>query len=211
MAWWDRLRERATAVAEAGLLVHQLVEQGADEAEAVAALRTVSGGSQALRDAAHLVAEKAGSGYPVSREYRLLRAAAGDPVPDLTAEAEAAESRQRQVWEQPFDVSFRQLAQQVPALKDLEQRAQSEPGSFLRKLSFRESGMMGRTPPRKLRDRQVRIVLGIEKAVKRLLGPGSGLPDPVLASSGAERAAVFHLRQAAGIDLQQWRKPRPAR
>lgn len=211
MAWWDRVRARATSVAEAALLVNHLVEQGADDAEAVGRLRTMSGGPQALRDAAQLLAEKADSGYPAAREYRLLRAAAGDPVPELTAEEQATEARQRQLWQQPLEVSFRQLAQQVPALEDLEQRARSDPDSFLRELSFRESGMVGRTPPRKLGDRESRIVWGMEKAVKRLLGPSSGLSDPVLASPAAERAAAFYLRQAAGIDPQKWRKPRPAR
>jgi hypothetical protein len=99
----------------------------------------------------------------------------------------------------------------VPALQDLEQRAQSDPDSFLRELSFRESGMIGRTPPRNPQDRQIRIVMGMDKAVKRLLGPSSGLSDPVLASPAAERAAAFHLQQAGGIDPLQWTRPRPAK
>ncbi|MGY1602464.1 hypothetical protein [Geodermatophilus sp. SYSU D00815] len=186
-----------------------MVEQGVDEDEAVAGLRAVCG-PQALQDAAQLTAHRAGRGYPASREHRLLRAAAGDPLPAPTAEEMAVEARQRQLWEEPFDWSFRLLAEQVPGLRDLELRARTDADSFLRELSFRESGMIGRTPPRNPRDRQMRSVWGMDKAVKRLLGPDSGLPDPVLASPAAERAAAFYLRQAAGIDLRQWRKPRSA-
>ncbi len=209
MSWWRQVRERATAGAEAVLLAHQLVEQGVDEAEAVARLRAVRGGLPALHHAAEVMAKNADSGYPASEEYRLLRGAAGDRLPAPTAEVAAAEARQRQLREQPSDLSFQQLAEQVPGLLDLERRAVSEPDSFLRELTFRESGMIGRTPPRNPRDRQIRVVMGIDKAVRRLLGPSSGLSDPVLASPAAMQAAVSHLRQAAGIDPRQWREPHP--
>jgi hypothetical protein len=57
----------------------------------------------------------------------------------------------------------------------------------------------------------MRIVIGMDKAVKRLLGPNSGLSDPVLASPAAVHAATRHLWQVAGIDPLQWHEPGPAR
>src|SRR5829696_5258519 len=98
------------------------------------------GGLQALQDAVQAMAKNADGGYPASRQYRLLCAAAGEQVPAPTPEEAAVEERQRQLWVQPFAVSFLQLAEQVPALADVEERAQRDPESFIRDLSFRESG-----------------------------------------------------------------------
>jgi hypothetical protein len=208
MRWWERLPRaaRSTAVAEAGVLASKLVEDGVDDAEAIEQLRAVRGGRQALEDLGPLIARSLAKGYPYTRIYRLLRAAADDPLAAPIDRESAAEAEQRRLWTQPFAVSFAELAERVPALAELEQRAQRDPESFIRDLPFRESGLIGGTPPRKPRDRQVRVLMGIDKAVKRSLGPDSGLTDPVLRSDAAVRAAQCYLREAAGIDPSTWRR-----
>lgn len=110
------------------------------------------------------------------------------------------ESLQRQLWEQPFSTSFRQLAEPVPALQELDERIRRDPDSLLSELTFRDTGRIGGPPPvAGSREGRALILVAIQKAVKRLVGPDSGLADPVLASAAAERAAFGHLREAAGI------------
>src|SRR3954454_5575011 len=147
MRWWERLpgAGRSTAVGEAGVLASKLVEEGGDDAEAIEQLRAVRGGRQALEDLAPLIVRSLDKGYPYTRIYRLLRAAADDPLAAPTDREAAAEAEQRRLWTQPSVVSFAELAERVPALAELEQRAQQDPESFIRDLSFRESGMIGGT------------------------------------------------------------------
>jgi hypothetical protein len=208
MRWWERLpgAGQATAVAEAAVLVSKLVDDGVDDTDAIAQLRAVRGSRQALQALAVLIAESLDKGYPYTRMYRLLRAAADDSLTDPTEQEAATEAGERRLWAQPFAVSFAELAEQVPALPELEQRARRDPESFIRDLSFRESGLIGGTLPRNPRDRQMRVLMGIDKAVKRAIGPDSGQADPVLRSVAAERAAQFHLREVAGIDPRSWRR-----
>jgi hypothetical protein len=208
MPWWQRVPGigRATAAAKAGVFVSRLVDEGLNDAEVVARLRTVRGDRQALQDVARVMAQRVNSGYPSSRIYRLLRAAADDPVPALTDAETAVESRQQQLWNQPFDVSFRQLAEQVPELRKLERSVRTDPGSFLRGLTFRDTGRIGGPPSRADRqDGQMLILRALQKAIRRLVGPRSGLADPVLASAAAERAVWHYLREASGIDPRTWR------
>jgi hypothetical protein len=207
MGWWQRLRGFRAAVtsgATATVLASSLVKQDVEDAEAVAQLRALGAGQQTLRDAAGLMARSAKHGYPYSRIHRLLRAAADEPLPAPTEQQATVEARQRQLWMQPFAASFRELAQQVPALEELERRAQDDRDSFMRDLSLRESGLIGAIPPRKQRDREIRVLVGIHKEVKRLVGPQSGVTDPVLSSIAAARAACMHLRETAGIDPRTW-------
>src|SRR3954469_18836587 len=105
MPWWRWLPggERAVAPAQAVVLAHKLVGQGVDDAEAVAQLRAVPGGRQALAAAAGVTAPNVHEGYPYTRIYRLRRAAADEPLPEPTIEEAAIEARQRQLWEPPFD------------------------------------------------------------------------------------------------------------
>ena len=139
--------------------------------------------------------------------HRLLRAAADDPLPAPTSEQAAVEARQRQLWEFPSTESFRRLAEQVPALLELEERARSDPAAFLHGLTFRDTGRIGGPPPgADTREGQALILVVLQKSVRRLVGPQSGRPDPVLASAAAERAAWQHLRRATGIDLRAWRE-----
>jgi hypothetical protein len=199
------------AASNAVALAHSLIDEGFDDAEAVARLREAPGGRIALERAARMVTLlNQPDTYPHSRVYRWLRAAAGEAVPAPTADEMETETEQRELREQPFPLSFGQLAGQVPALRDLERRARSDPESFLREASVRE-WTIGRRPPRSPHDREIRIYVGMSKAVDRLLGPKSGLADPVLARPSAVRAAVNHLRDLAGIDPMQWREARPPR
>lgn len=201
MAWWQRVPiiRRVTAVGEAGALAHALIRQGVDDAEAVSRLRAVRGGRRALHDAARVAVGDLHTGYPVTRIYRLLRTAAEEPVPELTLRESEIEHRQRQLWEQPFSVSFNQLADEVPELRELERRAQRETISFLRGRTSEDSPLSAEAPSLDDRAIRARVVSGIDQAVKRLLGPTSGRSDPVLSSAAATRAAYHHLRETAGI------------
>jgi hypothetical protein len=202
MTRWRRtpVAGQVSAAGEAAALAASLVNGGASDAAVLEQLRTVRGGPRALQDAAIVMGRHAAHGYPATRIYRLLRAAADDPVHVPTDEEAAVEATQRQLWEQPVRDSFHLLAEQVAELRQLEQRARDHPESFLRELTARESGVIGGTPPGNPHDRQVGVRMGIDKAVKRLVGPDSGLADPVLSSAAAERAARSHLREVAGID-----------
>lgn len=208
MSWWQRLPGvgRALAASHAAALAYQLVDQRLDDAEAVTRLRATSDGQRALLEAAQLSADIVFHGYPDSRIYRLLRAAAGQPVAALTEAEVAVEARQRQLWEQPVDVSFRELAEQVPELRELERRIRDDPGSFGHGLTFRDTGRIGGPPPPvDTQDGQVTILVELQKAIRRMVGPRSGLTDPVLASGAAERAVQLHLQDATGIDPRSWR------
>jgi hypothetical protein len=209
MAWWQRapLIRHASAVAEVATRANMLVDEGVDDAEAVAQLRAMGRGPEPLQEAAQLMGRQINRGYPNTRVQRLLRAAAGDPLPALTDAQAAVKDQERRLWEQPFSVSFRQLTAQVPALEGLEDRLRSDPGSFLRGVTFRDTGRIGGPLPRAdSREGQLLILRAIEKAVQRLVGPKSGLSDPVLASAAASRAATQHLREVAGIDPRSWRQ-----
>jgi hypothetical protein len=133
--------------------------------------------------------------------HRLLLAAADEPVASPTAAEAAAEERQRQMVQEPYSVSFQQLAEQVPGLRDLEELARTAPQGFLRELSTLERLLGGRRAPAA---QQFRITLGMQKAVRRLVGPSSGLSDPILASSSAVSAVTRHLWQVAEIDPSTW-------
>ena len=128
-----------------------------------------------------MISRHVSNGYPATRIYRLLRAAADEPVPTLTPEERAVKNRQPQLSERPFSVTFQQLALQVPALRDLEQRARTHPESFMRELSPLERLLGGPGA----RARQFRITVGMRKAVQRLVGPSSGVSDPVASSPAA--------------------------
>lgn len=68
-------------------------------------------------------------------------------------------------------------------------------------LTFRDTGRIDGPPPGAAhQDGQALILVTLQKAVRRLVGPRSGLSDPVLASEAAERAAWHYLREASGID-----------
>src|SRR6476620_4138603 len=121
VAWWKRLpiAQQVTAGAEAVALAYERVDANATDAEVIAQLRNLRGGRRALQDAAVVVGNKPEDGYPATRIYRLLREAAGDVVQAPTDEQRAVEDRQRQLWEQPLEESFGQLAAQVPELREL--------------------------------------------------------------------------------------------
>jgi hypothetical protein len=73
-------------------------------------------------------------------------------------------------------------------------------------LTFRETGRIGGPPPRADRqDGQALILITLQKEVRRVVGPRSGLSDPVLASAAAERATWLYLREASGIDTRTWK------
>ena len=191
---------------DAVTLAHVLVNppagrQVVPDDEAVARLRAMNGGRAALREAAGFVARTVKSGYPATRIHRLLLTAADEPVAAPTAAEAAAEDRQRQLAEQPFSVSFQQLAEQVAGLRELEELARTAPESFLRELSRLERLLGGRAAPGA---QQFRTTLGMQKAVRRLVGPSSGLSDPILSSSSAERAVTRYLWQVAEIDPRKW-------
>src|SRR4051794_25328428 len=97
MRWWERLpgAGQATAVGEAALLASRLVEDGGDDDDAIAQLRAVRGGRQALQALALLTARSLDKGYPYTRMYRLLRAAADDPLTDPTEREAATEAGER--------------------------------------------------------------------------------------------------------------------
>jgi hypothetical protein len=197
MPWrrWVPSGERTMAAARASALAHELVAQGVEDAEAVVQLRAVPGGRRVLVEVAAVNTRFLYQGYPYTRIHRLLRVAAGDPLLQPTDEEAAIEARQRQMWEPPFDDSFRQLAGRVPALLELEERASSDPASFLRGLKFHDTGRIGGPPLRAdSREGQAQILAALHKAVRRLVGPRSGLSDPVLGSAAAERAAWQYLR-----------------
>ena len=147
-----------------------------------------------------MIGRHVSNGYPATRIHRLLRAAADEPVPALTPEERAVENRQRQLSEQPFAVTFQQLAQPVPALRDLEERARTHPKSFLRELSPLERLLGGPGA----RARQFWITVGMRKAVQPLVGPSSGVSYPVFSSPAAVNSVDRYLWQIAGIDPHSW-------
>jgi hypothetical protein len=89
----------------------------------------------------------------------------------------------------------------------LEERVRSDPASFLRGLTFRDTGRIGGPALHAdTRDGQAQILVAIHKAVKRLVGPNSGSSDPVLGSAAAERAAWQYLLGLTGIDPRSWHR-----
>jgi hypothetical protein len=207
--WPVRAATRRHALATRAItLAGTLVRQKVDDDAVVTQLRDVGGGSPALQEAAAIMARPAAAGYPHSRVHRLLLIAAGRPRAPLTSEEQETEAAQRLMWEQPPPVSFRRLAGLVPALAELERKLSSDADRFLRDLPFRESGLIGGTPPRDAQDRETLLISAVYTAVKRLLGPASGSSDPLLSSAAAERAARLHLWQVAGVDPTSKRPPR---
>jgi hypothetical protein len=188
------------AVAVFGL-ASTLVQQDVRDDEAVVRLSAVPGGREALQETARYVGGLLTNGYPATRIHRLLLAAVDQPVPALTEQEACVESRQRQLSEQPPSVTFGQLAEQVPALRELEQRARTDPKSFLRELSPLEHLLGG---PGGQAAQQFRITVGMKKAVQRLVGPSAGLSDPVLSSPAAVSSANRYLWRVAGIDPRSW-------
>lgn len=67
----------STEAADAIAASFRLIDQGATEAEAVARLRSMPGGREALEKAAEMLARYADDEFH-GRAYRLLRAASGD-------------------------------------------------------------------------------------------------------------------------------------
>jgi hypothetical protein len=179
-------------------------EPGVQDVDAVTRLRAVAGGRPALLEAAQFVRPSTGSGYPASRIYRLLLEAADAPLPAMTAEEAAVEEREKKLSTESASVSFEQLAEQVPALRALEQQARTASSTFLTELSPVERLMFGGLQPRGRGSEEFRITAGIKKAVQRLLGPSSGQSDPVLASRAAANAVEKYLWEVAGIDPHNW-------
>src|SRR4051794_3771829 len=173
--WWQKKKAewRARVDENPTVVAVRMMQAGAADEEIGARLRALPGGQRGAASAAGVAAKSVDRGYPHTRLHRLLREAAGQPLPPLRAEEQELMNRQRQLREQPASVSFDQLAADEPALRDLERQAREDPESFVRDLSFGESGMIGKTLPRKQRDRQLVITRGIDKAVSVLLGPGS--------------------------------------
>ena len=134
--------------------------------------------------------------------HRLLLAAAGETVAAPSEEVAAVEERQRQLLEQPPRLTFEQLAEVVPALRDLERRARSDPGGFLRELSEFERSFGGPKEPEAAE--QFRIALGIRRAVSRVVGPFAAHPDPVVTSPWAEFPVTKYLWAVANIDRTGW-------
>jgi hypothetical protein len=129
------LRRLSTEAADAFVLASDLVREGVEEGEAVARLSAVPGGRRTLQETARYTGAYIENGYPATQMRRLLWAATGQPIQAPTAEETAVENRQRQLAEQPPSAAFQQLAEQVPELRDLDQRARTNPKSFLRELS----------------------------------------------------------------------------
>jgi hypothetical protein len=199
--WRRRIRESLDARigANATVTAVRLMQEGASDEEVVAGLRAIPGGQDELAAVAGVMAKSVDKGYPFNRLHRVLSEAAGLPMPATTAEERLAEAEQRKLRDQPSAVSFEQLATQLPALRRLEVQARNDPESFVRELTFRESGMIGKTLPRNQRDRELRIAMGIDKAVSALIGPGSSAVDSVAKSDAAASAVSAHLQQVAGI------------
>lgn len=192
---------RATQMAQ------RLVLGGISGDEAVSRLLDSVTDSAALREAAAFVGRRAGNGYPAAPMHRLLLAAAGEDVAAPSEEVAAVEQRQRQLLEQPPPVTFEQLADVVPALRDLERRASSDVAGFLRELSEFERSFGGPEEPQAAE--QFRIALGIRRAVSRLVGPFAEHPDPVVASPWAEFPVTEYLWAVATIDRTGWGSASP--
>jgi hypothetical protein len=103
------------------------------------------------------------------------------------------ENAQRQLWHQPPSATFDQLARRLPELRRLDQRPRTDRTSFLRELSPIERLLGGLG----VKGQRFRIALGLQKAVRRLVGPAAGFSDPVLSSRAALIAVSKHLRQVA--------------
>lgn len=195
-------RGLSAEAAEAFVLASRLAGADVDDNEAAGRLRAVPGGRDALQETARYVAAQLRHGYPATRIHRLLLTAVGEPVPVPPEEELAVEDGQRQLSKQPWSVTFQQLAEHVPALRDLERRARTDPKSFLRELSPLEHLLGGRGA----RAQQFRITVGMKKAAQRLVGPSAGLSDPVLSSPSAVVSIDRYLWEVAGIDPRSWRR-----
>jgi hypothetical protein len=190
---------------EAIRLASQLVHEGVDEAVAVESLRAMRGGRKALQNAAQMLARYANNGYPLGPMYRLLRAAYGEPVAPLSSEEIVAEARERQLKMQPLSTSFAELAELVPGLRDLEQRVRTNPAELIRDLPPAVIARFGGTLPRLDSEAGQMLTLHVvREAVQQLVGPSSGQPNPVLASSAASDVANQYLAKLTGIDPQTW-------
>lgn len=188
-------------------MAQRLVVRGISADEAVFRLRGGHTDSEALREAAAFVGRSAGNGYPAAAMHRLLLAAAGETVAAPTEETAAVEERQRQLLEQPPGLTFEQLAEAVPDLRDLERRASSDPGGFVRELTDFERSFGGPKEPKAAE--QFRIALGIRRAVGRVVGPFAEHPDPVVASPWAEFPVTEYLWAVAHIDRTGWGSASP--
>jgi hypothetical protein len=199
------------AVGEAVVLAFELVGGGVEEAEAMTRLRALPGGRAALQDAAQMQARNANKGYPYGPVYRLLRASSGEPVSPPNSAEMAAEARQRQLLLQPLSTSFGELAEQVPALRELEQRAREAPAGLMHDLSAADIGMSGGTIPHaETHAGQVLILRALNQAVRQVVGPHSVQSDPVLVSGAARNVAFHYLLRLTGIDPQSWPEPHVA-
>jgi hypothetical protein len=188
------------AAGEAVVLAFNLIQE-VDEAEAVMRLQASPGGRRTLRNAAEMTARNADNGYPYGPAYRLLRAASGDPVPPPNREELAAEARERQLLLQPLPTSFDELAEQVPALRELEQQLRDDPAAIVRDLPAAGTDTFGGTiPDPSTPAGQALILTALHEGVRRLVGPHSGQSDRVLASSAALNLVCDHLRPLTGIN-----------
>ena len=188
-------------------MAQKFVVRGVSADEAVSRLLSSQTDSEALREAAAFVGRRAGNGYPAAPMRRLLLAAAGEPVAAPNEEMAAVEERQRQLLEQPPRLTFEQLAEAVPALRDLERSASSDPRGFVRELTEFERSSGGPKEPKAAE--QFRIALGIRRAVSRVVGPFAEHPDPVVASPWAEFPVTEHLWAVANIDRTGWDSASP--
>lgn len=193
-------KEEIEAALDALGLVTSLVEEGTGEAEAVARLRAAPGGQEALQNAAAILARHADHGYPFGPMYRLLRAASGEPIDPPSSQELAAEARARQLEQQPTDVAFAELAEQVPELRRLEESVRDDPVNLLHQASSVDIAMLGAIPSPHSRGGQLLIRKVLPEAVSRLVGPKSGQSDPFLASSTAWNVAFDYLNELAGFN-----------
>lgn len=184
---WVRGGPEAT---DALQLVIRLVGQGLPDEQIVERLRAVPGGTRALRKAAR-VTESAHS-YPGEQHHALLVAAAeGTPMPKMAEEKRAEHEQQRQLLMMDPAEGFALLAQQIPALLDLEERArQGVPEAEWPRMArwVRDGG----------RSREVGMIMLLMNTWRQLVGPDSNQQDPLLASVAAEATVRRHLARVTG-------------
>ncbi|HEX4016745.1 MAG TPA: hypothetical protein VHX15_08415 [Frankiaceae bacterium] len=175
---------------QAALLAFDRVKEGVPDEEIVRELRSLPGSKVALRLAARIGTR--GTDWSAARVRAVLTAAStGAPIVPATADELAAYQQQRELLEMPRDEAFEFLAARLPALRDLQRRAQQT----LPPMPFLVPG----GPPTGPDGPHFSAFVALRQEAASLVGPTSGQTDRLLGSDTALRVVSHALLAAGGI------------